>query len=142
MVREVRLGYGPHSTVAEVPRIVGPGAVAALVRGWIGGEPREHFFAIFLDGRHRPIGWRLISVGTLTASIVHPREVFGPALMAHAAAVIVAHNHPSGDAQPSAEDRDITKRLERAGKLLGVRLLDHVVVSEEGFVSISERGEG
>ncbi|MCA9573523.1 MAG: JAB domain-containing protein, partial [Myxococcales bacterium] len=82
---------------------------------------------------------RLVSVGTLTTSLVHPREVFGPALSDAAAALIVVHNHPSGDPSPSQEDVEITKRLIEVGRLLGVPLLDHVVVGEGRFVSLRER---
>jgi DNA repair protein RadC len=79
-----------------------------------------------------------ISHGTLTASLVHPREVFRPALREGAAALVVVHNHPSGDPAPSAEDHQVTERLARAGELLGVRLLDHVVVAERGYRSLRE----
>jgi DNA repair protein RadC len=80
------------------------------------------------------------SQGTLTASLVHPREVFRPALREAAAAVILVHNHPSGDPTPSQEDREITERLARAGDLLGIPVLDHVVVAERGFASLREEG--
>jgi len=80
------------------------------------------------------------SVGSLSASIVHPREVFGPAVVRRAAGVIVAHNHPSGDPEPSPEDIAVTRRLADAGTLLGIELLDHVVVAERGFVSLKARG--
>jgi len=99
---------------------------------------RERFLALLLDGRHRVIREVEISHGTLTASLVHPREVFRPALRDGAAALVVVHNHPSGDPTPSAEDRRVTERLVRAGELLGVRLLDHVVVAEHGYRSLRE----
>jgi DNA repair protein RadC len=99
---------------------------------------RERFLALLLDGRHRVIREVEISHGTLTASLVHPREVFRPALRDGAAALVVTHNHPSGDPTPSAEDRRVTERLARAGELLGVRLLDHVVVAEHGYRSLRE----
>jgi DNA repair protein RadC len=99
---------------------------------------RERFLALLLDGRHRVIREVEISRGTLTASLVHPREVFRPALRDGAAALVVVHNHPSGDPTPSAEDRRVTERLSRAGELLGVRLLDHVVVAEHGYRSLRE----
>ena len=102
---------------------------------------RECFVAVLLDGRHRVIREVLISQGTLTASLVHPREVFRPALREAAAALILVHNHPSGDPRPSREDRDVTHRLVQAGEVLGVRVLDHVVVAERGYHSFSEAGE-
>ena len=101
---------------------------------------RERFVALYLDARHRVIRRRLISVGTLTASLVHPREVLGPALRVRAAAMVVVHNHPSGDPEPSPEDCALTERLREAARLLGIELLDHLVVSQQGFVSFRERG--
>jgi DNA repair protein RadC len=101
---------------------------------------QERFVVVCLDGRHRVLGEEMVSQGTLTASLVHPREVFRPALRASAAAVILVHNHPSGDPTPSAEDRAVTERLARAGEILGVRVLDHVVVAERGYVSLREDG--
>jgi len=102
--------------------------------------PHEQFHLLLLDGRHRVLREVMASRGTLTASLVHPREVFRPALREGAAALVVVHNHPSGDPGPSLEDREVTRRLVQAGSLLGVPLLDHVVVAERGWVSL--RGEG
>ena len=90
---------------------------------------RECFAAFDLDAAHRVLERRVVSVGTLTESLVHPREVFAPALERRAAALVVAHNHPSGDPRPSQEDRAVTRRLAAAGRLLGIPLLDHIVVS-------------
>jgi DNA repair protein RadC len=101
---------------------------------------QERFAIVLLDGRHRVIGEQLISQGTLTASLVHPREVFRPALRACAAGLILVHNHPSGDPAPSAEDREVTRRLAAAGELLGIRVLDHVIVAERGYRSLREEG--
>jgi DNA repair protein RadC len=103
--------------------------------------PHEQFHLLLLDGRHRLLREVMASRGTLTASLVHPREVFRPALREGAAALVVVHNHPSGDPAPSAEDREVTRRLVQAGALLGVPLLDHVVVAERGWVSLREQGE-
>ena len=102
--------------------------------------PQEHFIVVLLDGRHRVLGEETVSIGTLTASLVHPREVFRPALRASAAALLLVHNHPSGDPDPSAEDREVTRRLAEAGELLGIQVVDHVVVAERGFVSLREEG--
>ena len=101
---------------------------------------QEHFFVLLLDGRHRVLGEEIVSLGTLTASLVHPREVFRPALRASAAALILVHNHPSGDPEPSPEDRTVTERLASAGELLGIPVLDHVVVAERGFRSLRDDG--
>ncbi len=99
-------------------------------------EPHELFLVVLLDGRHRVIRTELVSRGTLTASLVHPREVFRPALRDSAAALVLVHNHPSGDPTPSREDREVTARLVEAGELLGVRVVDHVVVAERGYASL------
>jgi len=104
-------------------------------------EPRERFLVVMLDGRHRILGEATVSIGTLTASLVHPREVFRPALERAAAAIVLVHNHPSGDPSPSGEDRRVTRRLRSAGELLGVRVVDHVVVADAGYFSFQEAGE-
>ncbi len=103
------------------------------------GLQQETFHVLLLDGRHALRRRELVSSGTLTTSLVHPREVFRPAVREGAAAVICAHNHPSGDPEPSAEDLDVTRRLLRAGRTLGIPLLDHVVIGEGRFVSLRER---
>ena len=95
---------------------------------------------VLLDARQRVLRSEVISQGTLTASLVHPREVFRPALRDAAAALVLVHNHPSGDPTPSAEDREVTSRLARAGEILGIRVVDHVVVAERGFCSLREEG--
>jgi DNA repair protein RadC len=104
-------------------------------------DDREAFVGIYLDSRHRPIcDPYVVSVGSLNASLVHPREVFGPALELRAAAVIVAHNHPSGNPKPSSDDLELTARLAKGGELLGVALLDHIVVGDGESTSIREYG--
>jgi DNA repair protein RadC len=137
MIREAVVRYrGSRRRVAEIIRC---GAdVARFIRGVVGGDAREHFVVLMLDGRHRPIAYQVVSVGTATASLVHPREVFQAAVSIGAVAVIVAHNHPSGDPSPSREDREVTERLNRAGEVMGIRLLDSVVVADSGFHSIRE----
>jgi DNA repair protein RadC len=100
----------------------------------------ERFLVLLLDGRHRLLREVVVSQGTLTASLVHPREVFRPALREAAAAVVLVHNHPSGDPTPSTEDREITARLADAGELVGIPVLDHVVVAERGWASLCELG--
>ena len=100
----------------------------------------ERFLLLLLDGRHRMLREVVISQGTLTASLVHPREVFRPALREAAAAVVLVHNHPSGDPTPSREDREITERLVEAGDLLGIPVVDHVVVAERGWASLRDQG--
>lgn len=99
---------------------------------------KEHFVIFFLDARNQEIKREIISVGSLNANLVHPREVFEPAVRYFAAQIIVAHNHPSGDLSPSQEDLEITKQLVNAGKLLGIELKDHIIVSKANLFSFRE----
>lgn len=107
-------------------------AAATLLRTYLGGADRESFVVVVLDRKNRPIAINTASMGSLTTSIVHPREVFKAAILANGASIILGHNHPSGDVQPSIEDTQITKRLVEAGKLLGIPVLDHIIVSTLG----------
>lgn len=106
----------------------------------IRAETREHMIVFMLNVRHRIIARRVIAIGTLTGVDVHPREVFRQAIVDGAAAVILAHNHPSGDPTPSRPDIELTTRLREVGEICGIVVLDHVVVSVGGFISMSERG--
>lgn len=96
---------------------------------------KEHFVIFFLDTRNQEIRRETISVGTLNANLVHPREVFEHAILYNAAHVIVSHNHPSGNPEPSEEDKKVTQRLVEAGKILGIALLDHIIVAQSGYYS-------
>lgn len=103
--------------------------------------PNEHFIMLSLSTKNEVIGFHTIFVGTLNASIVHPREIFQQALLNNAASIIVAHNHPSGDPTPSQEDIQVTRRLVEAGKILGIELLDHLILGHgDKFVSLKEKG--
>ncbi len=136
-IREVAVQYrGARKQIPE--KILSPQHVARFVRGVVNGDAREHFVSVLLDGRHRPIAYQVVSIGTATASLVHPREVFQAAIGIGACALIVAHNHPSGDPSPSREDRDVTRRLSSAGKLIGIELLDALVVTDSGHHSTRE----
>ena len=97
---------------------------------YLDGVDREHFVVLLLDQKNKIIGIHTVSTGSLTASVVHPREVYKVAILSNAAAIIAGHNHPSGDPGPSAEDRALTTRLADAGKLLGIALLDHIIVGD------------
>jgi len=101
---------------------------------------QEHFIALYLNTKNQIIKEHLVSKGTLNASLVHPREVFNPAVKASANSVILVHNHPSGDPTPSKEDEVVTKNLVNAGELLGISVLDHIVIGDEEFVSLREKG--
>ncbi len=110
--------------------------VVPLLSG-ISNKKQEHFVAITLDGSNRIIQKRTISIGTLSASLVHPREVYANAITDRAASIIVAHNHPGGSLEPSKADTEVTKRLRECGVLLGIRLLDHLIVTYDDYVVIT-----
>jgi DNA repair protein RadC len=103
-------------------------------------ETKEFFIALHLDSKNRVVCFEVVSIGSLSASIVHPREVFKAALLSSAAALIFVHNHPSGDPTPSREDLEITTRLREAGELLGLRVLDHIIVGNDTYLSFADRG--
>lgn len=98
--------------------------------------PKEHLRGLYLNSHNRIIRDEVISIGTINSNMIHPREVFRPAIESNAAAVVLAHNHPSGEVTPSSEDIEITKQLVQAGKILGISLLDHVVITKDTFASI------
>jgi DNA repair protein RadC len=118
----------------------GAGDVYAHFRERLASEKREYFYAVLLDNKHRKIKDVPVSQGSLTSSIVHPRDVFAPVVRESAAAVIFVHNHPSGDPTPSKEDIEITRRLREVGDLMGVRVLDHIVVGKGRYVSFVDDG--
>lgn len=120
--------------------LTNPQAVFEFMKRRVRGLDREHFWRMDLDARGRCLGIETVSIGTLSASLVHPREVFKAALIQGAAGIIVAHNHPSGETTPSPEDKEATNRLRRAGELLGIPLLDHMVLAEQSFFSFKEAG--
>ena len=103
-------------------------------------ETKEVFLTLHLDGKNRIICVDLVSVGSLNQSIVHPREVFKTALLSNAAAVLLIHQHPTGDPSPSSEDIAITRRLKEAGEILGLKVLDHIIIGEGEYLSFVERG--
>lgn len=100
---------------------------------------KEHFVIFYLDSRNQEIKREIISVGSLNANLVHPREVFEPAVKNLAAQIILAHNHPSGDPEPSEDDLEITKRLVESGKILGIEVVDHIIITKTGFISFKEK---
>lgn len=118
-----------------------PEDIVRLVRSRLTGKKKECFLCVPLNRRNAVLGnEEIISVGTLDSSLVDPREVFRQAILKNAASVIIAHNHPSGNTEPSAEDIDITKRLVKAGQMLGIEVLDHVIVSDAGHCSLKSKG--
>ena len=131
----------PGVKLAERPQMKTPVDAARILAPYIGESDRELFVVALLTVRHRLIGLHTVSVGCLTASLVHAREVFKPAILASAAALVLCHTHPSGDPEPSAEDASLTRRLVAAGTLLGIEILDHIILGEDGrYVSLKDRG--
>ncbi len=122
-------------------RVKKPEEVFELVKGWLAGKKEEHFLAVFLNIRGHVIKTEEVSMGSLDASIVHPRELFLKAMRATAASVVLVHNHPSGDPEPSVEDIKLTKRLVEVGELVGIEVLDHVIVGEDTFASLKRAGK-
>jgi DNA repair protein RadC len=106
----------------------------------IRNQKKEHFVAVFLDSRNTEIKREVISIGTINTSLVHPREVFEPAVRLFANSVMLVHNHPSGNPEPSNADLEITKRLIASGKILGINILDHVIVTSDSWHSMKENG--
>lgn len=135
-VRETSIKYG---RMVEAPaRVRGPEDIASMTRDIVDGDAREHFVVIHLDSRNGVIGYQIASIGTANASIVHPREVFQAAIHIGAVSIAISHNHPSGDASPSVQDSEVTQRISDAGKVVGISLIDHVVVTEDDLWSFRE----
>jgi DNA repair protein RadC len=126
--------------LAARPQIATPRRVFQHLSRRTRGLKKEVFYALYLDGKNRCLREEVVSQGTLEASLVHPREVFRTAIRTAASGVIVAHNHPSGDPTPSPEDLDVSHRLLRCGRLLGIRLVDHVILGSRSYVSLREAG--
>lgn len=135
MVRERQLLYnGARLTTSE--------QAAEAFCALIGDPDREYFVCMLLDGKNRISGIHTVSQGSLNQSIVHPRETFKAAILANSAAIILAHNHPSGDLTPSREDLEITRRLKEAGDIIGIKVLDHIIVNTETGASNSFLSDG
>lgn len=121
-------------------RITSPKDAYNLVKRFLVEVDREYFLVVCLDTKNQPTAINICHVGSLNASIVHPREVLKPAILSNSASIIVAHNHPSSDPTPSREDIEVTKRLSEAGKIIGIDLLDHIIVGIDRFISLKEKG--
>ncbi|MBN2796611.1 MAG: DNA repair protein RadC [Clostridia bacterium] len=131
IVKEGTIHYSPR-------KISSPGDCVNLVREYIDDSDREMFIVITLDTKNQPTAIQTVSIGSLNTSIVHPREVFKLAIISNAATIIVAHNHPSGIPTPSREDIEITERLSEAGKLVGIKVLDHIITGNDDYYSFKE----
>lgn len=121
-------------------RVRSPHDSYELFKDYLGEVDREHFIVMCLDTKNQPTNICTVHIGSLNASIVHPREVMKTAILSNAASIICCHPHPSGDPSPSPEDIEVTERLAEAGKLLGIELLDHIIIGDERFISLKEKG--
>lgn len=137
-IREVRVNYLP-TAVKRFP-INRPTHVAEFVRSVLPDNSREHFVALYLDGSHYVASYSVISTGLANFTTVHPREVFQRAVVSGACAVAFAHNHPSESTEPSREDQATTERLRKAGEILGIKVLDHVIVTDKEHLSMAAEG--
>ena len=143
-VREVKMTYldnpNPPESLRRAEKFHGVEEAAKFVQSILAGETQECFVVICLNAQNKPIAYRIVTRGTLTCSLVHPREVFQTAIATLAAGIIVSHNHPGGNPEPSGEDISITHQLAEAGKIIGINLLDHIIVTEDRYTSFLERG--
>lgn len=144
-IRKAELKWARVPMAAEEPETYGKRVACArdvhrVAKALIADEVQEVIVTFFLNQKNRVIGYQEVAKGALNACSVAPADIFRGAIMAGATAIIVAHNHPSGEPTPSDEDRRLTTRIVRAGELLGVRVLDHVVVAEEGYFSFCDAG--
>jgi len=137
-IREVFVNYkGPRRKSPEFDR---PETVTSFLRRTLLDNSREHFIVLFLDSRNRVISYSITGLGTKDRCPVHGAEIFQKAVLVGAASIIIAHNHPSGDLRPSDEDKTVTRRISEGGQILGIPLLDHLIVTEDGHYSFSEHG--
>lgn len=135
----VRVQLVKERTLAYETAVCSASTLASVARAVLSDDDRERFVAIHLNTKHKVLSVEVVAMGTLNATLVHPREVFKGALLANAAAVCLAHNHPSGDPTPSPEDHALTRTLREAGAILGIQVLDHVVLGDGmRFVSLRD----
>ena len=133
-IREIEYRYDKR------PKISGMDDVIKVVKPMIADQNKEFFIALYLNTKNGVLKQEVISIGSLSANVVHPREVFRTACMVSASSIIVAHNHPSGDPAPSREDIELTKKLAEAGKMIGIELLDHVILGQDRNYGFKENG--
>ncbi len=137
-VFEIGRRLSTQTTPYKSKELTDPKKVYRLIKNKLKDYHKEHFYIIVLNSRNWSVAE--VSVGSLDASIVHPREVFSEAIKNKAASVIFVHNHPSGDPEPSEDDLEITKRLVEAGKILGIKVIDHIIITKDGFLSFKDKG--
>ena len=127
--------------VCDSPKVTSPKDISVIMRAKIGRSKQENFLVAYLDGANNIIDLQVIFKGTLNQCPVHPREVFAPAFELRAAAIIIGHNHPSGNIEPSFQDIDMTEKLKNAGEILGIQILDHVIFTKKGYYSFKSNGK-
>ncbi|WP_148325187.1 JAB domain-containing protein [Paraclostridium bifermentans] len=128
------------SMLVENKQISSPNDVFTIVNKYLDRTDREHLVLLTLDIKNKITSINTVSIGSINTSIVHPREVFKTAILSNASSVILTHNHPSGDVTPSKEDIDITNRIKECGRILGIELLDHVIIGNDKYSSLKEKG--
>jgi len=121
-------------------RITAPGDAYPIMMEYY-NERQENFMVMTLNGQHEPINVRIVSIGLINRTLVHPREVFYPAVKDNAATIMIAHNHPSGNRKPSQEDLEVTRRLKHASEIMGIEILDHMIITHNGYYSFLEEGK-
>jgi DNA repair protein RadC len=141
-VSEIEITYHPAIRASEMPKISCSKDAADLFRGIWGDSLnlRESFYALYLNRANKVLGYHLISLGGVSGTVVDPKCVYQVALKALASGLIVAHNHPSGNKEPSNADIEITRKLKEAGQLLDINLLDHIILLPEGYISMADEG--
>lgn len=137
---QCRRAPGWFRPIRDRPAVTSPEEAAAVLVPLLDGADREHCVAALLDTKHRLLDTAVVSIGSIDHTFMAPREVYRDALVANASAVVLAHNHPSGDPEPSRDDEAVTRRLATAGELVGIDLLDHLVVAADRWVSLARRG--
>lgn len=130
-----------HSVLYSARRIQSSSDADTLVRQFLEELDREAMMVVALNAKSEPTCLQVISTGSLSSSIVHPREVFKVAILSNAYSILLAHNHPSGDTTPSQEDLNITKRIKNASEIMGIPILDHIIIGSNGYYSFKENGE-
>ncbi|QSX04798.1 DNA repair protein RadC [Sedimentibacter sp. zth1] len=128
-----------EKSISYLPRVIScPSDVASLFSKFIADSDREQFMLCCLNTKNQPTDISIISTGCLDSTVVHPREVFKVAILSNSASIIIAHNHPSGDTEPSKEDKCITNRINEVAKILGIRLIDHIIIGDCSYLSFKE----
>ena len=134
------LELGRRMTPTRLRSCRNPGAIYEMIRHY-GDRVQEHFLVVMLNGAHELMGVNVVTIGLVNQTLVHPREVFADPISMRATAIVLAHNHPSGSLEPSPDDLEVTLRLRKAGLLLGIEVLDHIIFSLDGYRSMMESGE-